>query len=346
MSLSILVLLFVTLTVSLTQLREDVAQLQRKENKIVQVLKQQEDTNVYISNDSDATFHRNGSLIPSFNITNPPSFILAHHNVSLCTQIRNEPIEDVIEWLTFYRYVYSVNGICFINDGSTIDYTNVFDEFNVKTIPSRNDRNQNFDLCQSCLSSTNPHDRLFVSDVDEYLYIEQEEVFGEYLSLFNQVSFYALNFANAAQTRARHDTSLVLDNERRAPHYCRHESFNNSLSCRDACWYDTVKSISRNAAVQQYLTHTSQVHGITVPMPCDVASLNHYFIRSQDDFRDKYKWEENSNWSVASKYKHVLDNIQHYTAVQDDRLKNYVLDKIPNYAELLQEYKNALLSNS
>ena len=345
MSLSILVLLFTTIAVSLTQLREDLAQLQRQENKVVQVLKQQEDTNPYISNYS--TFHLNASLIPSSNTTNPPSFVLSQYNVSLCTQIKDEPIEDVIEWLTYYRYVYSVNGICVIDDGSTIDYSNVFGEFSVHWIPSRNDRNQNFDLCKPCLNtSTNPHDRLFITDVDEYLYIEQENVFGEYLSLFNQVSMYALNFANAAQTRDTSNTSLVLDNTRRAPHYCRHESFNHSLSCRDACWYDTVKSISRNAAVQQYLTHTSQVHGITVQMPCDVASLNHYFIRSQDDFSHKYKWEENSKWSVASKYKHVLENVPHYTSVQDNRLRDFVLSKIPNYAELLQEYKNALLQST
>ena len=105
------------------------------------------------------------------------------------------------------------------------------------------------------------------------------------------------------------------------------------------------RALSRINAVQQYLTHTSKVNGITVPMHCNVAAIHHYFIRSRQEFQSKYKWEEDSNWNVHKRYQHVLENIDYYRSVPDDRLKEHVLQTIPNYAMVLEEYKSALLNN-
>jgi hypothetical protein len=236
--------------------------------------------------------------------------------------------------------------VCVINDGSTIDYGDIFHAFDVKTIQSRNDRNQNFDLCRKCLEAKDEHSRMFITDVDEFLFVQHEDRFAEYLKLFNQVSMYALNHGNADNTRHTNNASLVLENTQRAPHYCLHESFNHSLSCRNGCWYDTVKSIVMSKAVQQFLTHTSKVNGISIPMHCDVAALHHFFIRSQQEFLAKYKWDEDSNWKVHKRYEHVLENIDYYRSVHDDRLKRHVLHTIPDYASILQECKHALLNNN
>ncbi len=341
--LSVFVLIVTTASVTLSTLDKNAVQL-----------KQEDQRNALKKNESDALFktksYRNITLNFTVVKTNRTSTVLLDNNVSICTQIRDEPPEDVIEWLTYYRLVYNVIGVCIINDASTNDYTEIFASFSVSTIPSRNDRNQNFDLCQKCLGiqRDDKYARIFITDVDEFLLVEQEVRFSEYVSLFNQVSLNALNHGNDVETREEHATnfSLVLQHTRRAPHYCLHESFNHSLSCRNGCWYDTVKSIVKNSAVQQFLTHTSKVNGITIPIHCNVAAIHHYFIRSRQEFQSKYAWEQDSKWNVHSKYQHVLENINHYTSVQDNRVKEHVLQTIPNYAMVLQEYKSALLLNN
>jgi hypothetical protein len=95
--------------------------------------------------------------------TTSTSTVLVDNNVSLCTQIRNEPPEALIEWLTYYRLVYNVSGVCIIDDASTIDYSEIFHSFSVSSVPSRNDRNQNFDYVQSVLEynvTINMHESL------------------------------------------------------------------------------------------------------------------------------------------------------------------------------------------
>jgi hypothetical protein len=331
-----------TASVTLSTLRNDAFQLKQHEQR--NALK------ATITNET-SSIHKD---IPYRNITlnftdktTSTSTVLVDNNVSLCTQIRNEPPEDVIEWLTYYRLVYNVSGVCIIDDASTIDYSDIFHSFSVSSVPSRNDRNQNFDLCPKCLGiqRDDEYARIFITDVDEFLLVQQEERFAEYLSLFNQVSLNALNHGNAHETRDPNNSSLVMQNTQRAPHYCLQESFNHSLTCRNGCWYDTVKSIVKIKAVQQYLTHTSKVNGITVPMHCNVAAIHHFFIRSRQEFQSKYTWEENSNWDVHKRYEHVLENIDYYRSVPDDRLKEHVLQTIPNYATVLEEYKSALLKN-
>lgn len=225
----------------------DVAGLKAQQQQQHGVVKN-ETTARNTTNAATVVHHYRNSITLRLDTGNNASTILSDNNVSLCTQIRNEPPEDVIEWLTYYRLVYNVSGVCIINDAYTVDYDDIFHAFHVNTRPSRNDRNQNFDLCQKCLGIhiQDNQERIFVTDVDEFLFIQQEERFSEYLSLFNQVSMNALNFGNVKSTRDG-NSSLVLKHTQRAPHYCRHESYNNLLKCRDGCW--VVKSIVKSSQV-------------------------------------------------------------------------------------------------
>lgn len=97
----------------------DVAGLKAQQQQQHGVVKN-ETTARNTTNAATVVHHYRNSITLRLDTGNNASTILSDNNVSLCTQIRNEPPEDVIEWLTYYRLVYNVSGVCIINDAYTV----------------------------------------------------------------------------------------------------------------------------------------------------------------------------------------------------------------------------------